>query len=47
MLEDVPRLETLTVLMLLGRALMGCSREMFVENSWVGVLEIAGSLLAG
>ena len=47
-LEGVPRLETLIVLRLVGRAVLGCSREMFVENSVLGVvLEIAGSLLEG
>jgi hypothetical protein len=47
MLEGIPRLETDTVLMLVGRALLGFSREMLLVNSWVGVLEGAGSLLEG
>ena len=47
MLEGVPRLETETVLMLVGRAALGFSREMLVVNSWVGALEIAGSELEG
>jgi hypothetical protein len=47
-LEGTPRLETDTVLMLVGRALLGFSREMLEVNSWVGVvLEGAGSELEG
>jgi hypothetical protein len=46
-LEGTPRLETETVLMLVGKALLGFSREMLEVNSWVGVLEVVGSLLEG
>jgi hypothetical protein len=46
-LEGTPKLETETVLMLVGKALLGFSSEMLLVNSWVGVLEGAGSLLEG
>ncbi len=46
-LEGTPRLETETVLMLVGRTLVGFSSEMLLVNSWVGVLEVAGSELEG
>jgi hypothetical protein len=46
-LEGTPRLETETVLMLVGKALLGCSSVMLEVNSWVGTLEGAGSLLEG
>ena len=36
--------ETLTVFMLVGRAALGFSREMFVENSVLGVV-LEGSVL--
>ena len=46
-LEGTPKLETVIVLMLVGKALLGFSSEMLEVNSWVGVLEVAGSLLEG
>jgi hypothetical protein len=46
-LEGVPKLETLTVLMLVGRALLGFSSVMLLLNSWVGVLETSGLGVAG
>ncbi len=46
-LEGTPKLETDTVLILVGKALLGFSREMLLVNSWVGALEGVGSELEG